>query len=59
MPEHRLNGVFAMTPDNLPLLGPVADVPGLWVAEAIWVTYAAGAADALARHDDRDIYATA
>lgn len=48
VPEHRLNGVFAMTPDNLPLLGPVADVPGLWVAAAIWVTHAAGAADALA-----------
>jgi glycine/D-amino acid oxidase-like deaminating enzyme len=34
-PEKRLNGVFAMTPDNLPLLGPVGDIGGLWVAEAV------------------------
>lgn len=48
-PQRRLNGVFAMTPDNLPLLGPVSDVAGLWVAEAIWVTHAAGAAHALSQ----------
>jgi glycine/D-amino acid oxidase-like deaminating enzyme len=49
VPEQRLNGVFAMTPDNLPLLGPAPDVAGLWVAEALWVTHAAGAAAALVR----------
>ena len=38
-----------MTPDNLPLLGPVGDIGGLWAAEAVWVTHAAGAADALAQ----------
>lgn len=48
-PEKRLNGVFAMTPDNLPLLGPVGDIGGLWAAEAVWVTHAAGAAHALAQ----------
>lgn len=37
----RLNGVFAMTPDELPLAGP-STVPGLWFAEAGWVTHAAG-----------------
>lgn len=44
----RLNGVFSMTADNLPLLGPHVAVRGLWIAEAIWVTHAAGAAAALA-----------
>jgi glycine/D-amino acid oxidase-like deaminating enzyme len=43
----RLNGVFATTADNLPLLGPVDGVAGLWAAEALWVTHAAGAARAL------------
>ena len=33
-----------MTPDNLPLLGPISGVDGLWVAEAVWITHAAGAA---------------
>ncbi|WP_039937974.1 NAD(P)/FAD-dependent oxidoreductase, partial [Streptomyces himastatinicus] len=46
-PAQRLNGVFAMTPDNLPLIGPHAEVSGLWSAEAVWVTHAAGAAAAL------------
>ena len=47
--DRRLNGVFAMTADNRPLLGPVPQVPGLWVAQALWVTHAAGAAQSLAR----------
>lgn len=38
----RLNGVFALTPDELPLVGPAAGVPGLWFAEASWVTHAGG-----------------
>jgi len=46
-PEQRLNGVFAMTADNLPLVGPVEAVAGLWIAAALWVTHAAGAAHAL------------
>ncbi|WP_272475478.1 hypothetical protein [Baekduia alba] len=38
-----------MTADNQPLLGPADDVEGLWVAEALWVTHAAGAARALVK----------
>ena len=45
--EQRLNGVFAMTPDNMPFLGAVPGVDGVWLAAAIWVTHAAGAAQAL------------
>ena len=48
VPDARLNGVFAMTPDNLPLLGQHPGRPGLWSALAVWVTHAAGAAAALA-----------
>jgi glycine/D-amino acid oxidase-like deaminating enzyme len=46
--QQRLNGVFSMTADNQPLLGPLEDVKGLWAAEALWVTHAAGAARLLA-----------
>ncbi|GAB7189898.1 hypothetical protein NUM3379_06040 [Kineococcus sp. NUM-3379] len=47
-PQQRVNGVFAMTPDNLPFLGPHPDLDGVWMAQALWVTHAAGAARALA-----------
>jgi glycine/D-amino acid oxidase-like deaminating enzyme len=46
-PEQRLNGLFLMTPDNLPLLGATKHLGGCWIAEAIWVTHAGGAAEAL------------
>jgi glycine/D-amino acid oxidase-like deaminating enzyme len=49
-PAERLNGLFSMTADNLPLLGPISPIPGLWSAVAVWVTHAAGAAKALAAH---------
>lgn len=45
---HRLNGVFALTPDELPLVGPSAEVTGLWFAEASWVTHAGGVGRQLA-----------
>lgn len=47
-PERRTNGAFAMTPDNLPFVGPHPNTTGIWVAQALWVTHAAGAAAALA-----------
>lgn len=46
--DRRVNGVFAMTPDNLPFLGPHPGIAGLWIAQAIWITHAAGAAGSLA-----------
>ena len=42
------NGMFSFTPDGMPLLGEAAGVKGLWVAEAIWITHAAGAGKAIA-----------
>lgn len=46
-PTRRTNGAFAMTPDNLPFLGQHPEFDGVWVAQAIWVTHAAGSAAAL------------
>ena len=52
-PEHRftvdrrLNGVFAMTADNLPLVGAATRVEGLWIGEALWITHAGGGAGVL------------
>lgn len=43
----RVNGVFAMTPDNLPFVGHHPHLEGVWVAQALWVTHAAGAAGRL------------
>ncbi|KAJ6107468.1 hypothetical protein N7523_008791 [Penicillium sp. IBT 18751x] len=47
--EKPFNGIFSVTPDNLPLAGRVPDVANLWLAAAIWVTTAAGTAQLLAR----------
>lgn len=46
-PALRLNGLFAMTPDNMPFLGPLPGMHGVWVVAAIWITHAVGAANAL------------
>ena len=40
----RFNGIFSMTPDNMPLAGSVPSVQGLYMAVAVWVTSAAGTA---------------
>lgn len=47
--ETKLNGIFAMTPDNLPLVGAVPSLGGLYMATAVWVTHAAGAAKFLVK----------
>ena len=43
------NGIFSMTPDNLPLAGKVKSTENLWLCAAVWVTHAAGTAKLLAR----------
>nr|WP_029182925.1 FAD-dependent oxidoreductase [Streptomyces clavuligerus] len=43
------NGVFSFTPDGMPLLGEAPELGGFWLAEAVWVTHSAGAAEALAQ----------
>ncbi|MGQ0663016.1 MAG: GcvT family protein [Pseudomonadota bacterium] len=42
------NGMFSFTPDGFPILGPSAALDGLWLAEAVWIMHAAGAAKAVA-----------
>ncbi|WP_224270931.1 GcvT family protein [Haloprofundus salinisoli] len=46
--EHKYNGMFAESPNGLPVMGPVEEYDGLWSAAAIWVTHAGGAGKALA-----------
>jgi aminomethyltransferase len=46
--EFKYNGMFAESPNGLPVMGPVEEYDGLWTAAAIWVTHAGGAAKALA-----------
>ncbi|KAI4727045.1 FAD dependent oxidoreductase [Aureobasidium sp. EXF-10728] len=52
----KIGGVFSVTPDNMPLLGPVSGVDGLWMAVAIWVTHAAGCARLLEKMMLGEIY---
>lgn len=42
------NGIFSFTPDGGPLLGPVPEVQGLWMAQAVWVTQSAGVGEVMA-----------
>ncbi|KAM0270027.1 hypothetical protein ACHAQH_009587 [Verticillium albo-atrum] len=48
------NGIFSMTPDNMPFAGAVQSVGGLYMAVAVWVTHAAGTAKFLTRVIDGD-----
>ncbi len=45
---HPFNGFFSFSPDGYPILGPSAQVEGLWFAEGIWVTHAGGSGRAVA-----------
>ncbi|OBT47887.1 hypothetical protein VE00_01561 [Pseudogymnoascus sp. WSF 3629] len=47
--SRKLNGVFAVTPDGLPIAGPVGDIKGLWVAAGVWVTHAIGVVELIAK----------
>lgn len=51
---NAINGVFALTPDNVPLAGKVDGLQGLWVAAAVWVTHAAGTARVVSELVKRD-----
>lgn len=46
--EEAFNGIFSFTPDGFSILGEHRDLPGFWVAEAVWVTHSAGVAKAMA-----------
>ena len=44
----KVNGMFSFTPDGHSLIGESLTVRGFWTCEAVWVTHAAGAAQAVA-----------
>ncbi|MGA9160286.1 MAG: FAD-dependent oxidoreductase [Actinomycetota bacterium] len=41
-PERSINGMFSFTPDAGSIVGESAEVRGMWVCEAVWVTHAGG-----------------
>jgi glycine cleavage system aminomethyltransferase T/glycine/D-amino acid oxidase-like deaminating enzyme len=43
-PSRSINGMFSFTPDAGSIVGESANVRGVWVCEAVWVTHAAGMA---------------
>ncbi|KAL3467774.1 FAD dependent oxidoreductase-domain-containing protein [Aspergillus heterothallicus] len=43
-PREKYNGIFSMTPDNMPLVGEIPAAKGLYMAAAVWITHAAGCA---------------
>ncbi|MFI5959863.1 FAD-dependent oxidoreductase [Cryptosporangium sp. NPDC051539] len=47
--EEGINGIFSFTADGFPLIGEHRDLPGLWIAEAVWVTHSAGVARTVAQ----------
>ncbi|RMZ26140.1 hypothetical protein D0859_09807 [Hortaea werneckii] len=56
--ERKVNGIFSVTPDGLPLLGSTPGVTNCWLAAGIWITHAAGCARLLARMIQGEDYDT-
>ncbi|WP_327053958.1 GcvT family protein [Halomicrococcus gelatinilyticus] len=50
--DRSFNGVFAFTPDGMPLVGQPESVDGLWIAAAVWLTHAGGVGRAMAEWMD-------
>jgi dimethylglycine oxidase len=46
--DEAMNGIFSFTADGFPLLGPVGELDGFWVAEAVWITHAGGVGKVMA-----------
>ncbi|MGW3470455.1 GcvT family protein [Saccharopolyspora sp. NPDC000995] len=44
-----MNGLFLFTADGMPVLGPSNEIDNFWVAEAVWITHAAGVGRAMAQ----------
>ncbi|EKU45797.1 GcvT family protein [Brevibacterium casei] len=58
--QRGFNGIFSFTPDGGSLVGQSRNVDGFFVAEAVWVTHAAGVAKAVAEliahgHSETDL----
>jgi glycine cleavage system aminomethyltransferase T/glycine/D-amino acid oxidase-like deaminating enzyme len=46
--KYAINGLIALTPDGMPLLGETPEVRGLWSAAAVWVKEGPGVGRAIA-----------
>ena len=46
--KYAINGLIALTPDGMPLLGETPEVKGLWSAAAVWVKEGPGAGKSIA-----------
>ncbi len=46
--KYAINGLIALTPDGMPILGETPDVKGLWSAAAVWVKEGPGVGKSLA-----------
>ena len=44
----KFNGMFSFTPDGNSLIGESTQIKGFWMAEAVWVTHAAGVGHVIA-----------
>jgi glycine cleavage system aminomethyltransferase T len=49
VPTEGMNGLFLFTADGMPVLGPSNEIDNFWVAEAVWITHAAGPGRATAQ----------
>src|SRR6476620_10561975 len=46
--KYAINGLIALTPDGMPLLGETSEVKGLWSAAAVWVKEGPGVGKSIA-----------
>ncbi|WP_255190565.1 GcvT family protein [Natronobeatus ordinarius] len=47
--RHEIDGLLSVTPDGMPLLGPLQDVDGLWSCAAVWIKEAPAIGEAVAQ----------
>jgi len=61
--RHEIDGLLSVTPDGMPLLGPMQDVDGLWSCAAIWIKEAPAIGQEVAKwmtrgYPDMDLHAS-
>ncbi len=47
--HHKIDGLLSVTPDGMPLLGPLQDIDGLWSCAAVWIKEAPAVGEAVAQ----------
>ncbi|WP_331235895.1 GcvT family protein [Natronorarus salvus] len=61
--RHAIDGLLSVTPDGMPLVGPLREVEGLWSVAAIWIKEAPAFAENVAQwmtrgYPDVDLHAS-